>query len=99
VKGVPVLRVPNIAAGVLDLGDLKYARLSDKELAGLTLKTGDIVVCRTNGSLDLIGKAAVVPRLSKPHAFASYLFAYACFQGSCRNTRTFVFPARSAAIK
>ncbi|MHB8384756.1 MAG: restriction endonuclease subunit S [Candidatus Binataceae bacterium] len=73
VDGVPVLRVPNIAAGVLDLRYLKYARLSDKELTRLCLEAGDIVVCRTNGSLDLIGKAAVVRTLPKPHAFASYL--------------------------
>ncbi len=81
VQGVPVLRVPNIAAGVLDLRDLKYALLSDKELVGLSLRVGDIVVCRTNGSLDLIGKAAVVPNLPKPHAFASYLIRLRLFPG------------------
>jgi type I restriction enzyme S subunit len=37
------------------------------------LKDGDILICRTNGSLDLVGKAAVVANLSEPAAFASYL--------------------------
>src|SRR5579885_117683 len=72
-EGIPVLRVPNIAAGTLDLTQLKYAELSKKEIAALTLKAEDILLCRTNGSLDLIGKAAVIPAFPRPHAFASYL--------------------------
>src|SRR5258706_15191931 len=32
-----------------------------------------MLICRTNGSLDLVGKAAVVPLLGKAYAFASYL--------------------------
>jgi type I restriction enzyme S subunit len=71
--GVAVLRVPNIARGVLDVTDLKFARLSGAEMARLVVKEGDIVVCRTNGSLDLIGKAAVIPRSPTDYAFASYL--------------------------
>jgi type I restriction enzyme S subunit len=72
-KGTPVLRVPNIARGVLELVDLKYAELSHREGEALAVQEGDLIVCRTNGSLDLIGKAAVIPPLSRPHAFASYL--------------------------
>jgi type I restriction enzyme, S subunit len=68
-----VLRIPNIAKGRVDLADLKYAHASNRELQPLYLAPGDLVVCRTNGSLDLIGKAAVVPDLPSPHAFASYL--------------------------
>jgi type I restriction enzyme, S subunit len=71
--GTPVLRVPNIARGVLDLSDLKYAELSPKENEILAAREGDVIICRTNGSLDLIGKAAVIPPLSRQHAFASYL--------------------------
>lgn len=71
--GLPVLRIPNIASGRVDLSDMKYAHVPEHELRSLHLQPGDIVVCRTNGSLDLIGKAAVVPALLTPHAFASYL--------------------------
>lgn len=71
--GVPVLRVPNIARGLLDLSDLKFTRLSKSDLSKLMLHEGDVLVCRTNGSLDLVGKAAVTQNLSRPHAFASYL--------------------------
>lgn len=72
-QGAPVLRVPNIARSVLDLSNLKFARFAKKELSALAAQEGDILVCRTNGSLDLIGKAAVIPPLPRPHAFASYL--------------------------
>jgi type I restriction enzyme S subunit len=61
-RGTPVLRVPNIASGRLDTGDLKFARKGTVNL-----------ICRTNGSLDLIGKAALVPVLPRPFVFASYL--------------------------
>jgi type I restriction enzyme, S subunit len=71
--GVPVLRVPNIARGELDLRHLKYARFSERELDTLAAKPGDILVCRTNGSLELIGKAAVIPALDTVHSYASYL--------------------------
>jgi type I restriction enzyme, S subunit len=70
---IPVLRVPNIAGGTLDLTDLKFTDLSQREMDTLFVEEGDIIICRTNGSLDLIGKAAVVPKLKRPHAFASYL--------------------------
>ncbi len=71
--GIPVLRVPNIAHGVLDLRSLKYTELPAREREKLAVETGDIIVCRTNGSLDLVGKAAVIPESPETYAFASYL--------------------------
>jgi type I restriction enzyme S subunit len=71
--GIPVLRIPNIASGRLDTSDLKFAPRASLKTGEADVREGDILVCRTNGSLDLIGKAAVVSGLSKPHSFASYL--------------------------
>jgi type I restriction enzyme, S subunit len=71
--GIPVLRVPNIARGVMDLTSLKYTELPAHEREKLEVRSGDVIVCRTNGSLDLVGKAAVIPELPEPYAFASYL--------------------------
>jgi len=71
--GIPVLRIPNIVSGRVDLSDIKYAHEPASDLRALFLHEGDLVVCRTNGSLDLIGKTAVVPQLPRLHAFASYL--------------------------
>jgi type I restriction enzyme S subunit len=71
--GVPVLRVPNIASGRLELADLKFAAREAVDRPSLMLEPGDLLICRTNGSLDLVGKAAVVPRLGAAYSFASYL--------------------------
>jgi type I restriction enzyme S subunit len=71
--GVGVLRIPNVVGGRIDLTDLKFADLNDRELKSLLVRPGDLLVVRTNGSLDLVGKAALVSDLRSPLAFASYL--------------------------
>jgi type I restriction enzyme S subunit len=71
--GSPVLRIPNVAAERITLNDLKYARLRDRDSQRLFLSEGDILVVRTNGSLELVGRSAVVPELDEPFAFASYM--------------------------
>ncbi len=75
VSGDPVLRIPNIAKGELDLSDVKCATVSlEIGDAGEYLSPGDLLVCRTNGSLRLIGKAAVVhTTFAQATYFASYL--------------------------
>jgi type I restriction enzyme S subunit len=69
----PVLRIPNVAAERISLRDLKYARLNGRDRERLLLTEGDILVVRTNGSLELVGRSAVVPKLDEPFAFASYM--------------------------
>jgi type I restriction enzyme S subunit len=76
-NGFPVIRIPNIAAGMIDLEDLKFATqpldLTDED----ALQPGDLLMCRTNGSVSLIGKAAVVrAAFSQRHTFASYLLRF-----------------------
>ena len=71
--GVPVLRIPNIASGELDLSDLKYANLSSIESANLQLAVGDILLVRTNGNPDICGRCWVAEKLDGEWAFASYL--------------------------
>jgi type I restriction enzyme S subunit len=71
-RGVPILRIPNIVQGRIDLSALKYLPLQDGELARLRLEPGDILVCRTNGSRDLVGRAAVFEAEGE-YVFASYL--------------------------
>ncbi|NLE95710.1 MAG: hypothetical protein GX600_08535 [Dehalococcoidia bacterium] len=72
-RGVPVLRIPNVAGELISQADMKYGVLGESELAKLQLFEGDILVVRTNGSRDLVGRSAVVSLLSEPTAFASYL--------------------------
>jgi len=70
---VPVLRIPNVVSEQITLADMKYARLPPREQERLILAKGDILVVRTNGSLDLVGRSAVVYELPEPMAFASYM--------------------------
>lgn len=70
---VPVLRIPNVQGGRIDLGDMKSADFDAKELLKLELRTGDILVIRSNGSLDLVGRSAVVDDRAAGMLFAGYL--------------------------
>lgn len=69
----PVLRIPNVASERINLANMKYARLDQRERQQLLLSEGDVLIVRTNGSLELVGRSAVVPTLEEPSAFASYL--------------------------
>ena len=76
-NGPPVLRIPNIAAGMIDLSDLKFSTKPLRLGGDDFLHCGDMLMCRTNGSIGLIGKAAVVhSAFARPHAFASYLLRF-----------------------
>ena len=73
-KHEPVLRIPNIADGRIDLADMKRATVPLNLNSQDALRVGDLLVCRTNGSVKLVGKAALVESdLGAMHAFASYL--------------------------
>ncbi|AUC87019.1 restriction endonuclease subunit S [Alteromonas sp. MB-3u-76] len=69
----PVLRIPNISNGGVDPNDMKYAKFDDKEFEKLSLKTGDILVIRSNGSVDLVGKSALVSEEYEGYLYAGYL--------------------------
>jgi type I restriction enzyme S subunit len=73
-KGPPVLRIPNIVSGRIDLGDVKRARREHGWAESDALAPGDLLVIRTNGSRSLIGRSAVVSvPIQPPHYYASYL--------------------------
>ena len=69
----PVLRIPNVAHGAVCYDDMKYCELAGTEQERLRLETGDILVVRTNGSRELVGRCAVYIDGDRPIAFASYL--------------------------
>ncbi|MER7553785.1 restriction endonuclease subunit S [Streptomyces anulatus] len=74
-SGPPVLRIPNIQSGSIDLGDMKFAEDSSIDLSGYFLRSGDILFVRTNGSPSLIGRVGVVDE-GIDVAFASYLIRF-----------------------
>lgn len=72
-KGTPVLRIPNIQDGTVNHSDLKFAELPIKEMQQLSLLPGDILVIRSNGSVSLVGKSALVREAERDFAYAGYL--------------------------
>lgn len=72
-KKTPVLRIPNVVHGRIDLSDMKYGSFSKGEQEKLALKAGDLLVIRSNGSLDLVGRVALVPKAVAGHLYAGYL--------------------------
>lgn len=71
-NGMPILRIPNIGDNGIDLSDVKYLdhRNVDSESQ---IHEGDILIIRSNGSRDLVGKAVLVPELGCEYAYASFL--------------------------
>ncbi|MGI2104205.1 restriction endonuclease subunit S [Shewanella frigidimarina] len=71
--GKGVLRIPNIAAGEINAEDMKYAEFTDDEIDTYKLNEGDILTIRSNGSVSLVGKCAVISDKDTDYLFAGYL--------------------------
>ena len=76
---IPMLRMSNIVNGEIDYNELKYlpyeCAVTDKDKDKWLLKDGDFLVVRTNGSKDLVGKAATF-HSGDTYTYASYLIRY-----------------------
>ena len=73
--GPAVVRIPNLIDGRIDLSDEKRIVSAGTDVARHQLRAGDLLIVRTNGSVDLIGRSAVVQD-GVDAAFASYLIRY-----------------------
>jgi type I restriction enzyme, S subunit len=71
--GVPVLRIPNVQSGRVDSTDLKYTEMPKAEFAELSLRPGDLLLVRSNGSESLVGRSAVASTGDERFAYAGYL--------------------------
>ena len=72
-KGTGVLRIPNVVHGVIDASDLKFAQFEDDEMDIYNLKQGDILIIRSNGSLSIVGKCALISEAEEGYLYAGYL--------------------------
>lgn len=70
--GMPVLRIPNVGAGILNFDDMKYLAHNNVDEVN-QVHENDLLIIRSNGSRDLVGKCAIVPALSGKFAYASFL--------------------------
>ncbi|MBN1759917.1 MAG: restriction endonuclease subunit S [Chitinispirillaceae bacterium] len=72
-NGIPVLRIPNVSTGLLNITDLKYSHLDEKEYQKLSLVVNDLLIIRSNGSVSLLGKATLIGKEAVGFAYAGYL--------------------------
>ena len=71
--GLPVLRIPNVIGGSIDLSDIKRGQPKRNEIGGLQLRRGDLLFVRTNGVLANAGRCALYREEIPGCYFASYL--------------------------
>ena len=92
-KGLPALRIPNVANGHLDLRELKTVSVEPAEFKRLQLKAGDLLFVRTNGNPENVGRCAVFePSLVVGSGFDPTEFIYASYLIRARLKREAVLP-------
>lgn len=74
-SGVAVLRIPNVMGGEVDTEDLKYVDLTQAELKRLSLTSADVLIVRSNGNPDYVGRSAPITAdvAKSDMVYASYL--------------------------
>lgn len=72
--GDPVLRIPNVVGDDLSLDDLAFVDLPPADRTRLTLVDGDLLLVRTNGNPNYVGRSAVFrSQDARVWVYASYL--------------------------
>lgn len=73
--GIPVLRIPNIMGGEVDMTDMKYVDLPEAETKRLNLTDADVLIVRSNGNPDYVGRSAPITNdiTQSVMVYASYL--------------------------
>lgn len=74
-SGVAVLRIPNVMGGEVDTDNLKYVNLTQTELKRLSLTSSDVLIVRSNGNPDYVGRSAPITAdvAKSDMVYASYL--------------------------
>lgn len=72
-RGYPILRLNEFDYAFIKEPSRYCDKISEQEYKELQLKQDDVLICRTNGNPDLVGRSAVVME-NESFAFASYLF-------------------------
>ncbi|MYG36049.1 MAG: hypothetical protein F4205_11205 [Gemmatimonadetes bacterium] len=73
-RGNPVLRIPNVVGDRLALDDVAFVELPAPDVDRLSLEDGDLLLVRTNGNRNYVGRSVVFRRLdNRIWLYASYL--------------------------
>ncbi|MEV0635922.1 restriction endonuclease subunit S [Streptomyces sp. NPDC050619] len=67
--GFPVLRLTALRSDNVDLSERKEGEWTADEAAPYLVRADDFLICRGSGSLDLVGRGALVPEAPDPVAF------------------------------
>lgn len=79
-SGKAVLRIPNICDGFINTDDLKYAEFNEQEIETYKLEAGYLLIIRSNGSINLVGKGALITKRDEEFLYAGYLICLRPFQ-------------------
>lgn len=81
--GLPVVAIPEVIAPRFRLAECSYVEVPEQEAAALRLQPDDVLLIRTNGNSDYIGKSTVIgDEASARHIiFASYLIRIQTLKG------------------
>lgn len=83
-KGYPILRIPNVLRGRVDYSDLQHIELNETEYERLALRKGDVLLVRTNGNPQYVGRSVVIDHLYEKTVYASYLIRIRCDESTLR---------------
>ena len=72
-SGYPILRLNEFDFVFIKEPTRYCDKITEQEYRELQLKQDDVLICRTNGNPDLVGRSAVIME-NESYAFASYLF-------------------------
>ncbi|MBL9193790.1 MAG: restriction endonuclease subunit S [Opitutaceae bacterium] len=71
--GRGVLRIPNVVNGTIEADDLKFAEFTNDERRSYELRAGDLLLIRSNGSVSIVGRCAIVEPKHTDFLYAGYL--------------------------
>ena len=63
-KGLPILRISSVRAGSVDQTDIRFLECGEAEKERYSLKDGDLLFTRYNGSLELVGVCGLLRQSS-----------------------------------
>ena len=69
--GIPVYRSNNIQKRSICIDDI--VRVKTQILEKQYLNEGDLLICARNGSRNLVGKCALIPKLTEPTSFGAFM--------------------------
>jgi len=74
-RGLPVVAIPEVIASRFKLSNCSYAEVPEREATALRLQPDDVLLIRTNGNPEYIGKSTVIgDEAAAQHIiYASYL--------------------------